>query len=430
MTPVRAERIRRKLETLTPSDDVERAVLARGAAAFAREGDHFRGVIPFTATTVCQKCHAVPVGYTLGAATVRVSFAQIAQAAEDNWKRSFLIFLIFAGGVIAAAGIMFSRLVARPVDRLVDAAQEIGRGELDRPVPGTGGGAHDELGLLAERFDVMRRSLKEKIDQLDLANRTLSDRNHEVEEALDRLRRTQEDLVRSERLAVTGKMTAQLSHEINNPIHNIHSLLQSSLRKLEGNEPTRGLLAVALEEVGRLAKLTRQMLDVYRGSVVESAWEEVDLGTLLNDIGRTYEETLAGQGVRLTVHADPPLPRLRGARDKLMQVFANLVSNARDAMPRGGTLRIHATAQGAAVVITVADTGSGIPPEHLGRIFDAFFTTKQQVSGVGLGLAVTHGILQHHRGTIAVESTVGSGTTFTLTLPAVIDDGHGTHSRY
>jgi signal transduction histidine kinase len=325
---------------------------------------------------------------------------------------------------------MFSRLVARPVDRLVDAAQEIGRGELDRPVPGTGGGAHDELGLLAERFDVMRRSLKEKIDQLDLANRTLSDRNHEVEEALDRLRRTQEDLVRSERLAVTGKMTAQLSHEINNPIHNIHSLLQSSLRKLEGNEPTRGLLAVALEEVGRLAKLTRQMLDVYRGSVVESAWEEVDLGTLLNDIGRTYEETLAGQGVRLTVHADPPLPRLRGARDKLMQVFANLVSNARDAMPRGGTLRIHATAQGAAVVITVADTGSGIPPEHLGRIFDAFFTTKQQVSGVGLGLAVTHGILQHHRGTIAVESTVGSGTTFTLTLPAVIDDGHGTHSRY
>jgi signal transduction histidine kinase len=108
---------------------------------------------------------------------------------------------------------------------------------------------------------------------------------------------------------------------------------------------------------------------------------------------------------------------VRGSRDKLKQVFLNLLLNARDAMPRGGEVSIAARLGSGSVIVTVDDTGTGIPPEHLDRVFEPFFSTKKEVSGVGLGLSVTHGIVHQHGGTITVSSAVGAGTRFTITLP-------------
>lgn len=421
----RVGRLETKYKALQPHDDLERKVIATGRPSFTRDVDRFRGVIPFNATKVCQKCHAVPVGYTLGAADLHVSFEQISTVATGNWRRSLIIFLIFTGLVIGIATFIFTRYVSKPVDHLVTAMKEIGRGNLDYELrhlraDGAGGGrSNDELVFLERMFDSMRQSLQEKIGELDRANTNLSTRNREIEQALQKLKQVQEELIRSERLAATGKMTAQLSHEINNPIHNIQSLLESTLRKVNGNDQAKELIGIALDEVTRMAKLTRQMLDFYRGSVVDISLEPVDLVSLLIEIGKLYEEPLSKQHIAFALRLPPELPSVEGSRDKLKQVFINLLSNARDAMPGGGTLSVVARAARGGVTVTVHDTGVGIRPENIGRIFDAFFTTKKELSGVGLGLSVSYGIIQQHRGSIEVKSGVGEGTTFIIQLPTV-----------
>jgi two-component system NtrC family sensor kinase len=423
LTPERISRLQEKYWNLRPRDAIQQRALDWGSPLFQREGEYFRGVVPFTATKVCQKCHAVPVGYTLGAADIKISFARVSTATADNWTRSSVIFLVFAVVIIAVGTMMFRTFISKPVNGLVGATHEISRGNLNTPVPGAQKlrPGHDELAVLALRFDEMRAALKEKIDQLDHANQSLSERNAQMQEAFDKLRKAQEDLVRSERLAVTGKLTAQLSHEINNPIHNIQSLLESSLRKVTGNDQARELIAVALEEVSRMAKLTRQMLEFYRGSVVEPERDPVNLRDLTAEIARTYTPQLEQAGVNVVLRADDPVPSVRGSRDKLKQVMINLVLNARDAMPEGGTLTLRCRACRGNVCMDVEDTGVGIPQENLGKIFEAFFTTKKEVSGVGLGLAVSYGIVQAHQGTIAVRSTPGHGTVFTVELPAAND---------
>jgi signal transduction histidine kinase len=351
---------------------------------------------------------------------MRFSLERVADATAGNWRRSVLIFAVFtlvAGGI---AIVVFRRTVSRPVNRLVLASRELQRGNLSYQLQGEEDGgefARDELGVLAERFDDMREALADKITRLDQANRDLSRRNTELVEALQQLRRTQEDLVRSERLAVTGKMAAQLSHEINNPIHNTQSLLESSLRRLEGNDQTRELLSLALEEVVRMAALTRQLLDVYRGSVMETPMTSVDMVALAHEMERTHAAALAERGIILMVTENPEHARVHGSRDKLKQVLLNLLLNARDAMPDGGRLTLSLVREDPWLAVRVIDTGTGIAPDHKDHVFDAFFTTKKEVQGVGLGLSVTYGIVKQHKGRIDVESAIGVGTTFTIRLP-------------
>jgi signal transduction histidine kinase len=167
-----------------------------------------------------------------------------------------------------------------------------------------------------------------------------------------------------------------------------------------------------------MAKLTRQMLDFYRGSVVEYEKGPVDLNQLLQHLIVENNETFESNKIQTLMNIPPSAAFVLGSQDKLKQVFLNLILNARDAMPNGGTISIAAHQREGRVNIQVSDTGMGIPAENLGRIFDAFFTTKKEVSGVGLGLSVTYGIVQQHNGSIHVTSTVNKGTTFTIELPA------------
>lgn len=419
LTPKTLHRLGTKLKTLAPHDDLEREVLRTGRPLFLRNGDAFRGIVPFNATEVCQKCHAVPTGYTLGATDIHISLSHISSAAQDNWRRSFYLLLGFSIAAVVVASVLFRRYVSRPAERLVRATAAISSGNLDYELvagnEGTDSSSKDELAFLSAKFDDMRRSLREKIEQLDEANRTLAERNAEVEQTLARLKQAQEDLVKSERLATTGRMAAQLSHEINNPIHNIQSLLESSLGKVDGKP--RELIALALEEVRRMAKLTRQMLDIYRGSVVEMERLPVDVNDLLRNLLKENEKVLHDHNITFSLESMNGNPCVLGSRDKLKQVFLNLILNARDAMPHGGRLTVRVRPGNGMIHVDVEDTGIGIPPENLGKIFDPFFTTKQEVSGVGLGLAVSYGIVQQHNGSITVSSTPGKGTTFRVSLP-------------
>jgi signal transduction histidine kinase len=324
-----------------------------------------------------------------------------------------IVSLVFLG-LTTILGVVISRGITRPISELVRGTTEITRGNYDYAIRVRG---RDELSILAGHFKDMSSSLKEKITELGRLNQDLLERNRDLDDTLRKLQSAQEELVRSERLAATGKMTAQLAHEINNPIHNIQSCLHTALNRLPGDIKGRDLIAVAYDEVNRLSRLTVQMLNLYRGSLVDEEMKPTNLNELLSEIITLIQSELTNNGIMLHTRIDPDLPFVRGSRDKLKQVLLNLIANARDAMPGGGELEILGRAQDRAVRMTVRDTGGGIAGEHRDRIFDAFFTTKGKVSGVGLGLSVSYGIVQQHRGSIEVESSVGRGSAFTVVLP-------------
>ena len=213
-------------------------------------------------------------------------------------------------------------------------------------------------------------------------------------------------------------MTAQLAHEVNNPIHNIQSCLKTALGRLPEGTKGRDLIDVAYEEVNRLSRLSAQMLSLYRSSLVEEEMKPTDVNEILAEVVTLARGEVQDRNIVLHTEIEPALPLVRGSRDKLKQVLLNLISNALDAMPNGGELAMLASGHNGTVRLTVKDSGVGIPQENINRIFDAFYTTKGKVSGVGLGLSVSYGIVSQHRGSIEVQSTVGKGSAFTIVLPS------------
>jgi len=317
--------------------------------------------------------------------------------------------ILIVGLIAIIATIGFSLLIARglvrPVHKLVAATDAVSQGNYDHPIPVA---SQDEIGHLAREFDQMRMSLRRQMAQL-------AERNNELESALQRLEQTQADLVQSEKLAATGKITAQLSHELNNPIHNIRSCLETARKKLPDPHAARELLDLAHEEVLRISELVRQMLDFYRPR--PAARKEVHLDQIIEEVVKSSNDLLQQHHIRVRLDFQHKPPPLMAAGDQLKQVFLNLLVNAVDAMAGSGELKITSTVDNGFVALTFADTGAGIPPKNLPKIFEAFFTTKSQASGVGLGLSVSYGIVASHGGRIEVESEPGKGARFTVKLP-------------
>jgi len=329
-------------------------------------------------------------------------------------RQGLLVISIFILGVAAIVGSIISRSIGKPIEKLVEGTKEISRGKF-----GFRSDIHskDELGFLARKFDEMSLSLKDKIDELARLNIDLKDQNEELEQAFKKLRKTQEELVKSERIAATGKLTAQLSHEINNPVHNIQSCLETALERANKNDDNRELIKVALDEATRMSRLTRQMLNLYRTTMSDDTFERYDLSEIVDQTIKVTKETLDKNNV--ICHPDltkSPLP-VFCSNEKLKQVFFNIILNAKDAMPDGGTLYISTRKETGKAQVIFRDTGTGIPVENLDKVFDAFFTTKSEVKGVGLGLSVSYGIIQQHNGSIEVKNTNDSGATFIVTLP-------------
>jgi C4-dicarboxylate-specific signal transduction histidine kinase len=306
---------------------------------------------------------------------------------------------------LLAASLAIARSVTRPVRALVGGARALEAGDLDFHLAVS---SRDELGYLARAFDAMRLSLKAKIDELSEVNRDLADR-------MEELRRAQETLVRSEKLAATGTLVAQLSHELNNPIHNLQNCMEVIRRRLPEGDERRQFAEMALSEIARMARLTRQLLDFHRPSRLTLA--DVNVASVVRETLSMSDADLRAAHVRAELTSDPSLPTVRASADHLKQVFLNLVLNAVEAMPQGGRLSIRAERDGDAVAVCFQDEGGGIHPEHRSQIFDAFFTTKGAVSGVGLGLSVSWSIVREHGGTIDVADAPGGGTIFTVRLP-------------
>ena len=233
------------------------------------------------------------------------------------------------------------------------------------------------------------------------------------------LRRTQEQLLQSEKLAAMGRLTSQIAHELNNPLYGIMNTLELLKTEVSPQSKRRKVLEMALSETIRLSDLLRKMLSFSKPD--QEQRQPVDINTILDEILMLHEKQLKENDIHIVSTFTDGLGRVNASKNQLRQVFLNIVANARDAMAKGGTLTVTTTGDGGNIIIEITDTGMGIKEEHLDKIFDSFFTTKGAVKGVGLGLSVCYGFIKDHGGDIVVKSQVGTGTTFVITLPVFSD---------
>ncbi|HSR51169.1 MAG TPA: ATP-binding protein [Acidobacteriota bacterium] len=225
----------------------------------------------------------------------------------------------------------------------------------------------------------------------------------------------QDQLLQAEKLSSIGLFAAGVAHEVNTPLAGISSYAQMLLNKTSPQDPAYETLKKIESQSFRASEIINNLLNFAR--VSDSDGGEVNLNSLMVETVSLLEPQFKKGNVEVDVDLDPYLPKTVGVGGKLQQVFMNLFMNARDAMPEGGDLRIRTFRKDGQAVIEVEDSGSGISPDDLKRIYDPFFTTKEVGKGTGLGLSVSYGIVQEHQGRISVESRPGQGTTFQVRLP-------------
>jgi PAS domain S-box-containing protein len=243
----------------------------------------------------------------------------------------------------------------------------------------------------------------------------------------EELKATTQQLWQAARLAGVGELAASIAHELNNPLGIVSLRVEGLLAKTPAEDARHKALEVVDGEVQRMADLVSNLLGFSR-----AGREQVSAVDLREEAAKTVElidHHLRKRQVRVETDCSPDAPAVNADRQQVRQVLLNLLTNAGDAMPGGGrlTVRVRAAqlAGRPAATIELADTGTGIPAEHLSRIFDPFFTTKDEGKGTGLGLAICKRIVEQHHGTLAVESEVGKGTTFLITLPVQAPADHG-----
>jgi len=231
---------------------------------------------------------------------------------------------------------------------------------------------------------------------------------------------TQDKLLQSEKLAAMGRLTSQIAHELNNPLYGIMNTLELLKTEVSPQSKRRRILDMALSETERLTELLRKMLSFSKPDEEEK--QPTDINTILDEILLLVGKQLQENSIRISSHLADNLGKVHASRNQLRQVFLNMISNAKDAMPEGGTLTVKTMGKGSNISIDMIDTGTGISEENIPKVFDTFFTTKDSVKDVGLGLSVCYGFIKEHGGDIRVASKRDSGTTFTISLPIWKED--------
>lgn len=224
-------------------------------------------------------------------------------------------------------------------------------------------------------------------------------------------------LVQADKLSSIGLLAAGVAHEVNTPLAVISTYAQMLAKQLSGDDHKSKLLEKIAKQTFRASEIVNSLLNFSRTSPTD--FVEIDLNRTIRETATLVEHQFQKARVTTQLNLAEELPAVRGNSGKLQQVFLNLFINARDAMPGGGMLTVRTWAESGFAHIEIADSGQGISPEHLARIYDPFFTTKGPKKGTGLGLSITYGIVQEHNGIIEVDSTVGGGTRFRLEFPSV-----------
>lgn len=343
-------------------------------------------------------------GIYLGTLQVRFSLTQIDEQLAGAWRIA-LLYVGLYGAVLLLFGLwLLNKNVIRPIQALMIVTERIAAGDLDQRLPSIDGPR--EIEGLALSFNAMTASLKESRQQTEAHIHSLQQANAEV-------LRTQAELIRSEKLASVGRLTAGMAHEIGNPLGAVVGylgLLQSEL----SDERQQKIASCALSEAERIDRLVREMLDY--AAPAKGALEYFDPVTAVHEALRI----LSYQGVfdDLIIDNQLPatLPKTHMLRHQLVQVFINLLINARDATGKGGTICLAGGSDGEDLWLSVTDNGEGMTADVMKQIFDPFFTTKPASKGRGLGLAVCQRIIIEAEGRIDVRSKPEHGSAFTVWL--------------
>ena len=230
-------------------------------------------------------------------------------------------------------------------------------------------------------------------------------------------------MVQAAKLAAVGEMAAGIAHELNNPLTTVSGFTELVLEELPEGAGVRSDMELVLREAQRARSVVRRLLDFARQS--ESARVRSDLNEIITDVLALVNHLLRLSGIQLFTDLSDGLKWISVDRNQIKQVVLNLVHNALHAMPTGGELHITTNCRNRDerdwLTFSLTDTGTGIAPENLQRVFEPFFTTRSKDGGTGLGLSVTYGIITDHGGFIEVESQVGKGSTFTVWLPVEVE---------
>jgi two-component system, NtrC family, sensor kinase len=353
----------------------------------------------------------------LGVLDTNLSLARAdAQIKQSSW-RMLAYTLLALVAISCLSWIFIYRLVHLPLRRLKDGTRELADGNLGYQLEFASG---DEAGELATSFNRMSLQLRSANEEIVSWAKTLEDR---VEEKTRELKRAHAHVLQVEKMATIGKMAAVVAHEINNPLAGILTYAKLLKRWVERGDvvtPKKDEAEQCLDliagESRRCGDLVKNLLTFSRTSQMNI--QSSDLNAIVDRVVRLLAHQLNMNGVELHQHLAEGLPALQCDPGQIEQVLLALMINAIDAMPRGGNLWVTTRTLGEEeLCFEVRDDGSGIPPEILERIFEPFLTTKESGKGVGLGLAVSHNIVQRHHGRIEVQSEVGKGTTFIVSLP-------------
>jgi two-component system NtrC family sensor kinase len=328
---------------------------------------------------------------------------------RSNLNLVFTAVLLFVSLIGVTLSTWISRRLARPVRLLAEGARRIAAGEHIEPIAVS---TRDEIGLLADEFNTMNREVNTLKNTLE---KKVLERTAQLEERNQQLLATQKELARAERLAGLGLLAAGVAHEINNPLAVIRGNAELLQDEIPAPSEEREEVEAIMVEVGRIERIVSN-LRVFSRSGLQRV-SRFSLGQLLDDILDQIGHQIALEPFRIVRAYWGRDVEIEGDQDQLRQVFTNLILNGLQAMEGGGvlTLDLSPDQEGASVSVRIADCGSGIPPEHLEKLFTPFFSTKAR--GTGLGLAVSYGIVKDHGGEIRVASKPGQGAEFTVCLP-------------
>jgi signal transduction histidine kinase len=352
-----------------------------------------------------------------GAVVVAVAMDAVARVRTQAGMSAALIALVTCLLLIAALALQARRLVHEPLAALLDTMRRAAAGDLQARATVTHA---DEIGVLGGGLNAMLDRLEnfhgELRREVERATGDLSQRNRQLLDSAQRLFAARRELVRSQQLAATGQMAASVAHQIGTPLNLISGYTQMILAELPPDSSVAGRLRTVQQQIGKVATIVQGLLDeARRPALARAPCAPAELVASVSDLARP---SLDAAGITLRQSVGPELPPVDVDRGQLEQAFLNLITNSIDAMPGGGILAVAAAAvQPDEVEFEFADTGCGIPPERLPRVFDPMFTTKPPGRGTGLGLTIVRDVLAAHGGSVSVTSEVGRGTTFRIRLP-------------
>jgi len=358
-------------------------------------------------------CHVHPQEQrVLGILETDFSLASVDKTIEQQTVEITIYAIIFMGISFIILYFVLRRLVLKPVSVLSSAMREVANGDVSRKVSIT---SKDEMSVLAGVFNTMTEDLRIARERMENWTQTLET---EVAKKTEDLKKSQDKLIQAEKLASLGRLTADIAHEIRNPLTAIGGFVRR-LSNISTNEKEKEYADIIRCEVGKLENILRDVLTFSREARYHL--EKHNVEEVIQDALVIYEDLFKEHRIDLEIKTGEDLPFILIDREQVRRAIQNLITNAVDAMPDGGILTIASGKEDlhdvTYIFIKVSDTGKGVPEDKLPLIFEPFFSTKEIGHGTGLGLSITRKVMEEHGGFIKAESKVGKGSTFSLYFP-------------